>query len=64
VEVLSAVAYEGYKDASEVWAVGVLAVGGGPAAVGSGGAAASEGPEDLQVLWQERVAITTADGFE
>jgi len=51
-----------WKDASEAWAAGVLAVGSGPAAAGIGSAAASELPEDVQELWQERAAIMAADG--
>ncbi|HLF04779.1 MAG TPA: hypothetical protein VI855_06130 [Dehalococcoidia bacterium] len=39
----------------------MLAVGGGPAAAGIGDAAAPEIPENLQELWQERVAIIAAD---
>ena len=39
-----------------------LAVGTGPATAGIGEAAAPERSEDLQELWQERVAIIAADG--
>jgi hypothetical protein len=59
---LEPTAYGGHKDASAAWAAGVLAVGGGPAAAGLGGAAAPALPEDLQELWQERAAIIAADG--
>ncbi len=59
---LPAAAYGGYKDASEAWAAGVLAVGAGPAVAGLGGAAAPPLPEDLHELWQERAAIIAADG--
>ena len=56
VAVLPAAAYGGCKDASEAWVAGALALGGGPAAAGMGGAAALQRPEDLQELWQERAA--------
>ncbi len=62
VAVLPAAAYGGAKDASAAWAAGGLAVGTGPAAAGGGEAAAPELPEELQELWQERVAIIAADG--
>src|SRR5919108_5229459 len=61
VAVLPPEAYGGYKDANEAWAAGVLAVAGGSAATGMGGVAVPEIPEDLQELWQERVAIIAAD---
>jgi hypothetical protein len=61
VAVLPASAYGGWKDASAAWAAGVLAVEGGPAAAGMGGAAAPEIPEELQERWQERAAIIAAD---
>ena len=54
-------AYGGYKDVSEAWAAGVLAVGAGPAA-----AAAEERclavPQHLRESWAERVAIMVIDG--
>jgi hypothetical protein len=62
VAVLEPAAYGGCKDVNEAWVAGVLAVGTGPAAAGSGEAAAPETPADLQELWQERVAIIAADG--
>jgi len=62
VAVLPPEAYGGYKDVNEAWMAGVLAVGGGPAAGGMGGAAAPELFEELQELWQERAAIIAADG--
>jgi hypothetical protein len=60
--VLPAAAYGGWKDASEAWVAGALALGGGPAAAGMGGTAAPEVPEDLQERWQERAAIIAAEG--
>jgi hypothetical protein len=42
-------AYGGYKEVNAAWMAGALAVGGGPAA-------ASEGSEDFQELWEERAA--------
>jgi hypothetical protein len=62
VAVLPLAAYGGWKDVNEAWMAGVLAVGGGPAAGGVGGAAAPELFEELQELWQERAAIMAADG--
>jgi hypothetical protein len=59
---LEAAAYGGCKDVNEAWVAGVLAIGTGPAAAGIGDAAVPELPEDLQELWQERVAIIAADG--
>ena len=58
---LPAAAYDGYKDVHEAWRAGALALGGGPAAAGMGGAAAPEIPEQLQELWEERAAIIAAD---
>jgi DNA primase len=46
VAVLEPMAYGGYKDASEAWVVGVLAVGAGPAAAAAGGEELSM-PESL-----------------
>jgi len=62
VAVLEPAAYGGCKDVNEAWVAGVLVVGTGSAAAGIGEAAAPELPEDLQELWQERVAIIAADG--
>jgi hypothetical protein len=62
VAVLAPAAYGGCKDVNEAWVAGVLAVSTGPAAAGIGEAAAPEIPEELQELWQERVAIIAADG--
>ena len=62
VAVLEPAAYGGYKDVSAAWAVGVLAVGAGPAAGGIGGATALAVPEELREPWAERVAIMVADG--
>ena len=45
VAVLEPAAYGGYKDVSEAWAAGVLAVGAGPAAAAAGGEALAV-PED------------------
>lgn len=59
---LPAAAYGGWKDVNEAWVAGVLAVSTGPAAAGIGDAAVPELPEDLQELWQERAAISAADG--
>jgi hypothetical protein len=53
--VLEPAAYGGYKDASEAWAAGVLAVGGRPttaAAVVEG----KEMPQALRERWEERAA--------
>jgi hypothetical protein len=47
----------GVKDASEVWAVGVLAVATGPAT--ADGPEGRELPQNLQELWEERTAIMT-----
>ena len=57
----AAAAYGGYKDASEAWAAGVLAVGGRPttaAAVVEG----KEMPQALRERWEERAAIMAYDG--
>jgi hypothetical protein len=59
VTVLEPAAYGGYKDASEAWAAGVLAVGAGPAAAGREALAVSA---DLREAWAERVAIMMVDG--
>ena len=61
VAVLEPAAYGGCKDASAAWAAGVLEVGAGLTATALGGAAAPNLPEALHELWQERVAIITAD---
>src|SRR5262249_36485701 len=54
VAVLPAAAYGGCKDVSDAWAMGVLAVGAGPAAASGAGALA--GPEPPREPWAERVA--------
>jgi hypothetical protein len=59
VSVLEPAAYGGHKDVSAAWAVGVLAVGAGPAAAGG---EAHVVPEDLREAWAERIAIMVADG--
>lgn len=59
VAVLEPAAYGGWKDVSEAWGAGVLAVNAGPPSVGAGALAVS--PE-VQEVWAERVAIMTADG--
>jgi hypothetical protein len=61
VAVLEPAAYGGYKDASEAWTAGVLAVGPGPAAAAARGERLIV-PEELCEAWAERVAIMTADG--
>jgi hypothetical protein len=61
VAVLEPAAYGGCKDASEAWAVGVLAVGVGPAAAAAGGEVLAV-PPHLQEPWAERVAIMVMDG--
>ena len=61
VAVLSPEAYGGQKDVSAAWAVGVLAVGAGPAASAVGGAVLAM-PQHLRGLWAERVAIMVTDG--
>jgi hypothetical protein len=61
VAVLPPAAYGGWKDVSEAWVSGVLAVEVAPAAVAAGGEtrAVSAG---LREVWAERVAIMTVDG--
>jgi hypothetical protein len=54
-------AYGGQKDVSAAWAVGVLAVGAGPAASAVGGAVLAM-PQHLREFWDERVAIMVTDG--
>jgi hypothetical protein len=61
VAVLPPEAYGGQKDVSAAWAVGVLAVGTGPAASAVGGAVLAM-PQHLRELWAERVAIMVTDG--
>ena len=61
VAVLPPEAYGGYKDVSEAWAAGVLAVEAGPAAAAAGGAALAV-PEELREAWEERAAIMMEDG--
>ncbi len=61
VAVLPPEAYGGQKDVSAAWAVGVLAVGAGPAASAVGGAVLAM-PQHLRGLWAERVAIMVTDG--
>ena len=60
VAVLLAAAYGGSKDVSDAWAMGVLAVGAGPAA--APGEAALAVPEPQREPWAERVAIMVIDG--
>jgi DNA primase len=60
VAVLSVIACGGCKDVSEAWAMGVLAVGVGPAATPGGAAIAV--PPHLRESWMERVAIMVIDG--
>ena len=60
VAVLPAAAYGGYKDVSEAWATGVLAVDAGPAAAPGGEALAV--PQHQRESWAERVAIMVIDG--
>ena len=57
--VLLAAAYGGSKDVSDAWAMGVLAVGAGPAAPGEEALAM---PEHQRGPWAERVAIMVIDG--
>jgi Toprim domain-containing protein len=61
VAVLEPAAYGGYKDVSEAWAAGALAVGAGPAAATARGETLAV-PETLREVWAERVAIMVADG--
>ncbi len=61
VAVLEPAAYGGYKDVSEAWAAGVLAVGARSAAGATGGEVLAV-PQDLRESWAERVAIMVADG--
>jgi DNA primase len=58
VAVLEPTAYGGYKDVSEAWAAGVLAVGAGPAA--APGAEALAVPPHLREPWAERAAMCCA----
>ena len=58
--VLLAAAYGGSKDVSDAWAMGVLAVGAGPAA--APGEEALAMPEHPREPWAERVAIMVIDG--
>ena len=58
---LPAAAYGGYKDGSAGWAAGVLRLGTWIAA-GGDGPAGWKSPQDLQELWEERVAIMVYDG--
>jgi hypothetical protein len=60
VAVLEPAAYGGYKDVSEAWVAGTLAVDAcsTPAATGAQPAV----PVDLHEVWEERVAIMLADG--
>jgi hypothetical protein len=60
VAVLPTAAYGGYKDVSDAWATGVLAVGAGPRAAPAGAALAV--PPHLRESWTERVAIMVIDG--
>jgi hypothetical protein len=60
VAVLPAAAYGGCKDVSDAWAMGVLAVGAGPAA--ALGAEALAVPAHQRESWTERVAIMVIDG--
>src|SRR5262245_2915726 len=60
VAVLPAGAYGGCKDVSDAWAMGVLAMGAGPAA--APGAEALAVPEHQREPWVERVAIMVVDG--
>jgi hypothetical protein len=60
VAVLQPEAYGGSKDVNEAWAVGVLAVGAGPA-LGESPAVLAV-PEHFQELWQERAAIMAYEG--
>ena len=61
VAVLPPEAYGGYKDVSEAWAAGVLAVGVGPSAAAAGGEGLAV-PQNLREFWAERVAIMVIDG--
>src|SRR5262249_62140225 len=60
VAVLPAAAYGGSKDVSDAWAMGVLAVGAGPAA--APGEEALAMPAHQREPWAERVAIMVIDG--
>jgi hypothetical protein len=60
VAVLPTAAYGGCKDVSDAWAMGVLAVGAGPAV--APGAEALAVPAHQQEPWAERVAIMVIDG--
>lgn len=58
---LGAAAYGGHKDVNEAWVAGALTVGDWPASAGEGSTRLKV-PADLQETWDERVAITVADG--
>jgi len=58
---LPAAAYGGHTDVSAAWAVGVLAVGAGPAASAVRGAVLAM-PQHLRELWAERLAIMVTNG--
>jgi hypothetical protein len=61
VTVLEPAAYEGYKDASEAWAAGVLRVEARSAAARQD-PVPLEMPKDRHEAWAERVAIMVTDG--
>ena len=58
---LPAAAYGGHKDVNEAWMAGELTVRDGPASVDEG-STRLQVPEDLEEIWDERVAIMVADG--
>jgi hypothetical protein len=61
VAVLPPEAYGGYKDVSEVWVAGTLAVDACSTPAAATGARTAV-PVDLHEVWEERVAIMLADG--
>jgi hypothetical protein len=58
---LPAAAYGGWKDASAVWAAGVLAVGHGRGAAAAAGEVLAM-PEELREAYAARAALLVADG--
>jgi len=61
VAVLPAVAYGGHKDVNEAWVAGTLAVDTWCTPAAETGARLAV-PADLHEVWEERVAIMSADG--
>ena len=61
VRVLPSEAYGGFKDASEAWAAGRLAVGAGPALAAASGEEDAV-PEALREAWEEGAAIRAING--